>query len=455
MKVLLTETITQIVKEKIKQDNGFGVSIVSLPDIDYPQFVELLDSDKKLEIYFLGYDQKKKKELRQSIVQSEKLSVYYSVEEAEESRNLGAEDTFRIHFIKNTELEKLSSLRWYDEINMELVYKKSCKVALSKLAYSNEAIKNLLQALARKDIRAILNFERVLDYLEALIDSTPAELPSNITSQLYRLGLLADSSFAIGSPTNDQIRESIKRNFNTLKRISSLEKVERRSIANYAAKNPNNNLVRSILRYYREPEIYLLKEMELSEVEKCLKIATTSGTTPPRTPKKAGVKPTVATSQMIFDGKDEAIEEFVEIAAEKVDNRPDKDKNTTVPLEVDGIKVDVQANITTEALADFAVSDMHWGGIIKADVNSPKDALDNLDKYTFEPFDHSSIDEMHTYLERAMEFDEAKTSAQAILNAFDSFMDKRKDILHYTFAGYAYATDCFEKQAVFRIFICI
>ena len=103
MKVLLTETISQIVKEKIKQDNGFGVSIVSLPDIDYPRFVALLDSNKKLEIYFLGYDEKKKKELQQEIMQSEKLSVYYSVEEAEESRNLGAEDTFRIHFIKNTE----------------------------------------------------------------------------------------------------------------------------------------------------------------------------------------------------------------------------------------------------------------------------------------------------------------------------------------------------------------
>ena len=227
MKGLLTETISQIVKEKIKQDNGFGVSIVSLPDIDYLQFIALLGSEKKLEIYFLGYDENKKQELQRSILQSEKLSVYYSVEEAEESRNLGAEDTFRIHFIKNTELEKLSSLRWYDEIDMELVYKKSCKVALSKLAYSNDAIKNLLQALARKDIRAILNFERVLDYLEALIESTPAELPSNITSQLYRLGLLADSSFAIGSPTNDQIRESIKRNFNTLKRISSLEKVRK------------------------------------------------------------------------------------------------------------------------------------------------------------------------------------------------------------------------------------
>ena len=432
MKGLLTETISQIVKEKIKQDNGFGVSIVSLPDIDYLQFIALLGSEKKLEIYFLGYDKNKKQELQQSILQSEKLSVYYSVEEAEESRNLGAEDTFRIHFIKNTELEKLSSLRWYDEIDMELVYKKSCKVALSKLAYSNDAIKNLLQALARKDIRAILNFERVLDYLEALIESTPAELPSNITSQLYRLGLLADSSFAIGSPTNDQIRESIKRNFNTLKRISSLEKVERRSIANYAAKNPNNTLVRSILRYYREPAIETLKEMELSEVEKCLKVATTSGNTPPRSPKKSGAKPTVATSQMIFDGKEEAIDEFVEIAAEKVDNRPDKDKNSTVTLEFDGIKVDVQANITTEALADFAVSDMHWGGIIKADVNSPKDALDNRDKYSFEPFNQNDIDEMRAYLERAMEFDEAKASAQAVLKAFDFFMEKRKSVLPYT-----------------------
>ena len=70
---------------------------------------------------------------------------------------------------------------------MEQVYKKSCKLALEKLPQSNEAIKNLLQALARKDIRALLNFERVLDYLETLIETDETQLPAAVNEELYRL----------------------------------------------------------------------------------------------------------------------------------------------------------------------------------------------------------------------------------------------------------------------------
>lgn len=432
MKTLLTDTISHIVKDKLKQDNGFGVSIVSLPDIDYPKFLSSLGSTKKLEVYFLGYDADKKKELEAELQNSDTVSIFYSVEEAEESRNLGKEETFRIHFIKNTELEKLSSLRWYDEIDMELVYKKSCKVTKDKLAQSNDAISNLLQALARKDIRAILNFERVLDYLEALIDATPAELPSTVSNQLYRLGLLADSNFAVGAPTNDQIRKSIKDNYSMLRRISSLEQKERQSIANFAAKNPDNELVRLILRYYREPSSELLKLMELSEVEKCLKVATSSDGKQPKTPKKSGSKPTAATSQLIFDGKEEVIDRFVEKAAKEIDERTDKNKNDVVSIEVDGVKMDFPANTTTEVLADKSVSEYHWGGIIEADVVSPKDALDNIDgNYTFTKFDDKYIDNARDYLKRAMEFDEGKDAAKNVLNAFDGFIEKRKAVLPY------------------------
>ncbi len=432
MKALLTETISHIVKDKLKQDNGFGVSIVSLPDIDYAEFLNSLGSSKKLEVYFLGYDTEKKKELQAELNATDTISLFYSVEEAEESRNLGNEETFRIHFIKNTELEKLSSLRWYDEIDMELVYKKSCKVTKAKLSQSNDAISNLLQALARKDIRAILNFERVLDYLEALINATPSELPNTVSNQLYRLGLLADSSFAVGAPTIDQIRKSIKDNYNMLRRISSLEQKERQSIANFAAKNSDNALVRSILRYYREPSSDLLKIMELSEVEKCLKVATSSGGKQPKSPKKSGAKPTAATSQLIFDGKEEAIEKFVEKASKEIDERTDKNKNDVVTVEVDGVKIDFSANTTTEVLADKSVSEYHWGGIIEADVVSPKDALDNIDgNYTFIKFDDKYIANARDYLERAMAFDESKDAAEAILTAFDTFVEKRIAILPY------------------------
>ena len=194
MRTLLTDVIISIVADKLKKDNSFGLSIINLPDIDFQGFLSEMPHNKLLELYFLGYDEQSKRILQQ-LPRAEEYKCFYSVEEAEESRNLGSEDIFRIHFIKNTELEKLSSLRWYDKISMEQVYKNSCKLALDKLPQTNNAIRNFLQVLGRKDIRALLNFERVLDYLEALIAANEMQLPIVVNSELYRLGLLVDDGF--------------------------------------------------------------------------------------------------------------------------------------------------------------------------------------------------------------------------------------------------------------------
>lgn len=219
-------------------------------------------------------------------------------------------------------------MRWYDEISMEQVYKKSCKLALEKLPQSNEAIKNLLQALARKDIRALLNFERVLDYLETLIETDETQLPAAVNEELYRLGLLSDSGFAVGAPTTEQLRKKIKENYAVVRRISNLEQKERQNISGFLAKNPDNSVVRLVLEYYRSPSVDLLKELSLNEVEKCLKTATNSNSdSNPKPPKKGGNSPTVATSRMVFEGKDGLIEDFVDKAEEEIDNRPENDKS--------------------------------------------------------------------------------------------------------------------------------
>ena len=431
MKALLTDVITLIVNEKLKQANGFGVSIINLPDIDFCAFAEGLSVSKRLEVYFLGYSSNKKAELQATLQSTEQRAFFYTVEEAEKSRNMGIEDIFRIHFIKNTELEKLSSLRWYDEISIETVYKKSCQVAQSKLAQSNEAIKNLLRALQRKDIRTILNFERVLDYLEALTCVSEAELPSAVSSELYRLGLLAEADFGVGAPKVDQIREQIKRNHAMVRRISNLEQKERQNIASYLSKHPGNQMVRLLLDYYRTPSLELLKKMEYAEVEKCLKAASTPGNTPPKPPKKAGSKPTVATSQMIFDGQDELISRFVERAQQEIDERDDFDKSGIKTVEIDGVKIDFPYHASTEKLVEIAVSDMYLGGIIEFDTASPKEALDAAGDDCFDRFDVTHINIIREYLGRAASFPEAEKAANAILTAFNDFLTKRETLLPF------------------------
>ena len=432
MKDLLTDVIISIVNDKLKRDNSFGISIINLPDIDFERFIASISHKKKLELYFLGYDNAAQERFRNYLPNVENCKSFYSVEEAEESRNLGNEDTFRVHFIKNTELEKISSLRWYDEISMEQVYKKSCKLALEKLPQSNEAIKNLLQALARKDIRALLNFERVLDYLETLIETDETQLPAAVNEELYRLGLLSDSGFAVGAPTTEQLRKKIKENYAAVRRISNLEQKERQNISGFLAKNPDNSVVRLVLEYYRSPSVDLLKELSLNEVEKCLKTATNSNPdSNPKPPKKGGNSPTVATSRMVFEGKDGLIEDFVDKAEEEIDNRPENDKSCVKSIEVDGVKIDIPVQAVTEKLVQMAVSDMQWGGIIEADVVSPKEALDNADKYGFEQFDNEFIDRAKTYLIRASDFPEAKTAATAVLSAFNNFLEARRKLLPY------------------------
>lgn len=430
MRALLTEAIVNIVNIKQDQNNGFGVSIVNLPNIDIDLFLDGLQKDRKLELFFLGHEQEQVESIKEAVSGYEGVTVQFTVEEAEDSRNLGVEDVFRIHFIKNAEMEKISSLRWYDVIDMETVYKKCCRLASERIAQSNDTIKGLLQVLGRKDIRAILNFERVLDYLETLISSTEAELPNAVTSHLYRLGLLSDTNFAVGAPSREQIKDSIKKNHSVLRRITSLEQKERQNIANYLSKNPDNTVVRLILDYYRRPSLELLQQMELSDVEACLKAASSS-VHPPRPPRRPGPTPTVATSEMIFDGQEDLIEDFVSQAGERIDNRPDLNKNDTISLEIDDIKIDVPVHISTERLAENFISDTQWGGIIEADVVNPKEALDD-DKYEIERFGDDAISKIRNYLERAASYPEAERASKAILNALDSFIAAREGILPFS-----------------------
>ena len=46
-----------------------------------------------------------------------------------------------------------------------------------------------------------------------------------------------------------------------------------------------------------------------------------------------------------------------------------------VPIEIDGVKIDIPVQASTERLVEMTVSNMEWGGIIEADVLTPKQAF--------------------------------------------------------------------------------
>lgn len=433
MQTLLTKVIIQAVIAKENADS-FGVSIINLPELDYSMLVQGIKQRKRLEIYFLGFQQDQLTHLQSSLPLINDASYFFTVEEAEDSRNSGAEDVFRVHIVKNQELEKISSLRWYDTIGMDQVYKRSCEYVRKNLSPSNDTIANLLKALGRQDIRSILNFERVLCYLETLLNTPSEQLPQAISDNLYMLGLLAHKGFGIGAPTRDDFRSKIKRNHELTRRISSLEQKERQNITSYASVNPDNGLTRLILNYYRTKDIELLKKMDVDEVEKCLKSAATStGTTPKQNTKTSTVNATTAAAQLVFDNDFEQIDEVIDKVQQAVDERSDTDKADKVEISIGNSKMKINVEPATEAIAQTISTEEYWGGIIYADVKNPKDALDALDKYELVPFDANYIDKrIREYLSRAKRYITDSEAAEEISASFEAFTLSRKKILPYS-----------------------
>lgn len=426
---ILSDVLVNIANEKIRQENGYGISIINLPEIDFKYFVCSLDDTANIEIYFLGYGKEKEEELKETIACTEGIALYFTVEEAEKSRNKGLEGVFRIHFIKSSELEKISSLKWYETIDVDLVYKYSCEYVKKSLVGNNETIKELLRALARKDIRELLNFERVLEYLNCLLEANSEDLPAVVEKQIYRLGLLMDSGFCTGNPGLARIKGSIKHNYDVVRRISTLEKKDRQNIATYSARHPDDGTVRLILEYYNTPSLRLLKKMELKDVEACLKAA--SKTNQHKKSKKLGRTPVSIASEIMFEEKDELIDKFIEKAIKRIDNRNDKNKATSVPIEVNGTQIDFPISPATEKLAEISVDENKWGKYIYADVGNPQEAIEDSDKYNEKNFDEDYIKEIMIYLGRAREFPETKDSAEGIEKALNEFLQIRKLILPY------------------------
>jgi len=417
---LLTNVVVQLVNEK----NQYGVSITNLPTFDYASFVNEVKSDKHIEFFFLGFLKSDEEALKLALPTLVGKAYYYTVEEAEASRNSGNENVFRVLIIKRPEIEKLSSLRWFDEIDLEMVYKRSCHYTSKSLSQSNTVIESLISALGRQDIRSILNFERVLEYLEILISTSPENLPMAIKDNFYRLGLCKDSSLDKGITSCDYFRAKIKQNRSIVTRIGGLEQAERQSINNYYAENPTSAITKLILKYYKSKDINLLGHMEIEEVEKCLRNAAQKAPNTVARKKDPIVKPTSLAAELIFGNKQEQIDSVLEQMEQYVDKRGDIEKPARVEIDAQGTKLVVKTEPITERLAAELTTASDFGGVIYADVQSPKDAIDAIDKYEFIPFDDAYLKKTRECLQKANQF----IDEQGILSCLNKFIEARTNI---------------------------
>lgn len=428
-KDLLTLVITDLVNRR-ESSKEYGVSIINIPDFDYVSFVSELSCERCVDFFFLGFTTEKAQSIEHSLPETDKYSYSFSIEEAEESRNSGDESRFRVFIIRRAGIEKLSSLRWFPEITVDMVYNHSCDYVLKGLRDSNSVIDSIIRALKRKTIRNILGFERVIDYLDSLFNAEPDVLTKIIKQDYYKLGLLSDQTVDQGNSSVEDIVSKIKRNHDIVERIGNLEQAERQSITNYYASSSGaKRIPRLILQYYSKKDTILLGSMELSEVEECLKAVKKTTKKPDSKKKTSTAKPTSLASQLVFDDNVSQIEELLTQIKKDVDDRSNPEKKETIEVDVDGTKLQIKTEPVTEKIASDLIDDNDYGRIIYADVNSPDEAINDIEKYESTIFDKKLLDQAFQKLQR---IGEIIPEGESITNALRRYVIARNNIIEYS-----------------------
>lgn len=426
-RMLLTNVAVNLVNKYVASQE-YGVSLINIPDFDYGAFSSKLIDKKQIAIFFLGFSKEAAEQLQATLPSLENVQYSFSIEEAEESRNTGDETIFRVLIIKRAELEKISSLRWFPEISLEKVYTQSCDYVKKELKNTNAVIEALLQALRCKPVRTLLSFERVIDYLELLLESPVDALPDTVCKNFYKLGLLSDKNIVSRNPNRDDFVARIKRNHAVVERISNLEQAERQSITNYYSRSSSNKAVpRLILNYYKTKNVELLKQMDLEDIESCLKAAK-ERPTPPRPQKNPVIKPTTLAAQLVFDETPEKIDDALSQIGQSLDERTNPNKSERVEIDVNGTKLQVKAEPLTEKVAEELTTDDDLGGVIHADVDSPDEAIKDYEKYEFVPFKKNYLDAVRSDLQRISAL---VSDGEQISHYLDKFLAARDAIVPY------------------------
>lgn len=427
-KKLLSQVVIKLANE-YAASNAYGVSLVTIPDFDYALFASSINTNRQTQIFFLGFSKDQEQSLSAVLpCLSPKVSYAFTVEEAEASRNSGDEDIFRVLIIKRSEIEKISSLRWFPEITLEKVYTKSCDLVKKELPNTNNVITALIQALRSKPIRSILSFERVLSYLELLLDTDSRNLPAVIKDSYYMLGLCADKGIDSRNPSKEDFVARIRRNHLIVERLGNLEQTERQSITNYYSRDDvDKEMPRMILKYYKTRDIELLKDMELEEVEKCLKAVKKATPTPVRNT-GSRTKPTALAAKLVFDNGNEQIEDVLEQIAIDVDKEERRKKAEKVKVDVNDIKLEISTHPITEIIAEHLSAEDDFGGVIRAEVQSPSEAIRDRDKYSFDCFKKTDIKNVLSSLDRISNL---LSDGEKISHALTAFVEARDKLIPY------------------------
>lgn len=398
---LLTTVVARLIDKK-NASGEYGVSVTNLPALNYVELFSQVNNSKPIAVFFIGFTGDEVSEIKAHCVNSESISFFYTVEEAESSRNSGDESIFRVLIVKRSDLEKISSLQWFQSITLRDIYLECVKVVKERFSGNlNSTVKAMLEAFGKRSIQNILSFERIVEYLEALVSVPDVEsLPSVLRKQYYLLGLCADRKIDAKNPTSSDIISRVKYNHDIIQRIENLEQNERQSITNYATDTEHDiELPRLILQYYKTKEISLLAKMDIEDVDNCLKSVRKESTKPTPSLSNRVLSPTSVGAQLVFDDNSDVIDTLLDKIKEEEEQQKDKEK-PKISVSAEGYgKIQYVSNPVTLAISDDMTGEDDFGGTLLADVESPADAISNIDKYTFNVFNKGDLTPVFEYLD--------------------------------------------------------
>ncbi|MED1947215.1 MULTISPECIES: FtsK/SpoIIIE domain-containing protein [Brevibacillus] len=443
--IVLSDILASIISKKVLNDS-YGILLKDLPRYSYTHFLHFLELRVREygltqpNVFFVGFSNEELNKLRQEIAnQFCTIPLHYSVEEAEDFRNNGDIAGTRIVIVKRS-VPKLSSLHWYEIITAEAIYKELCVTAEKHLGGINESLKSMWKALNSKKIMEIISLERLIDYYQQLT-LNDENIPKDSVEQLYRLGILVDDSLFVKSQV-ENIRKRLIDNSRLVSRISNLNnnKEDMKALQSNPDSDKYHLTRASILRFYSTRDISVLGQMKYHEVLELLskvkkdqakkKIPKDKSIIDdidfdPNTNKSNVGSPEAKAVDLILEHETEKIKGLLKEIEQKY-SEWEKGKRSKVNVENEEESTKIEFIPEIYSLVETFVGENAYGGIIKANVKNPTDALRSLEQFKVQVFTNDYIDEIKEILQHfELEFNEAK----GLLDYFNTFLNIRASLL--------------------------
>lgn len=437
-KCILSEILAKVSLRKFNSD-GFGIIIKDIPDFSYRTYLKKVINElqalKKISCFFIGFNEVELSKLKDEVdILSNRVSIFFKVEEAEASRNNGDENEVRIIIVRR-DTPKISSLQWFRTISINELYTEICSDALDKFANTNSAINNLWKALKTNDLKRIVALERLVDYYSALKNSDSQDLPDNTINEMYRLGLCRDKNiFLINNYL--AVKKALINNYNTVLRIGEFDKADRKAIQTNLVEY-SSQVVSQILEYYTTRNIKILSNLELEEVEGCFKAIVKSklkrkdsNNLPTGKTGKKNLKSKIqnvnSLGVSLAIDKDEAkIKEILEDIEKQISN-VDVGKTNKIEISNDEEIITIMYEPSICNLIGAFVDKRIFGGIVRAEAKNPIDILEDIHKNNYETYGETFYKSLLHLITR---FDLHLNDNTKLLDTFNLYIRKREDLV--------------------------